>query len=59
MDNTEHLSFFLSAISQVGFPIFLAGYLLFRFEKKLETLSESISRLKDDLNKISEEIQEK
>ncbi|TVX88418.1 YvrJ family protein [Paenibacillus agilis] len=37
----------LSAISQVGFPIVLTGYLLLRFEKKLDILTETIKNLTD------------
>ncbi|WP_178025000.1 YvrJ family protein [uncultured Paenibacillus sp.] len=56
MDNTQPLTYLLTAISQVGFPIVLTGYLLIRFEKKLEILTETISQLIDVINKdISEE----
>lgn len=34
---------FFSAVANFGFPIVVAGYLLFRFEKKIDTLSEAIS----------------
>lgn len=43
--NDQPITYLLTAISQVGFPIVLTGYLLVRFEKKLETLTASISRL--------------
>ncbi|WP_235941227.1 YvrJ family protein [Paenibacillus puerhi] len=53
MDNTQYL---FTAVSQVGFPIVLTGYLLIRFEKKIETLTESISKLADVIiKKMSEE----
>ncbi|MFC5470160.1 YvrJ family protein [Cohnella suwonensis] len=56
MDDTQPLTYLLTAVSQVGFPIVLTGYLLVRFEKKLETLTESISKLTDVINKnLSEE----
>lgn len=55
MDNTNALSYFLTAISQVGFPIVLTGYLLLRFEKKLDILTETMLRLIDVIhNKASE-----
>ncbi|MEE4580542.1 YvrJ family protein [Paenibacillus polymyxa] len=47
LSNTQTLSNILTAISQVGFPIVVAGYLLVRFEKKIDVLSENISRLVD------------
>lgn len=34
---------FFDAISNFGFPVVVAGYLLFRFENKLEKLDQSIS----------------
>lgn len=34
---------FFTAISNFGFPVVVAGYLLFRFETKIEKLTESIS----------------
>nr|WP_159881396.1 YvrJ family protein [Paenibacillus puerhi] len=53
LDNTQYL---FTAVSQVGFPIVLTGYLLIRFEKKIETLTESISKLADVIiKKMSEE----
>ncbi|WP_261378439.1 YvrJ family protein [Paenibacillus agilis] len=48
MDNQSMFpSDLLSAISQVGFPIVLTGYLLLRFEKKLDILTETIKNLTD------------
>lgn len=41
MDSTN----LLTAISQVGFPIVLTGYLLMRFERKLEILTDTINKL--------------
>lgn len=56
MDETQPFAYFLTAISQVGFPIVLTGYLLLRFEKKLETLTESILKLTEVINNdMSEE----
>ncbi|MFD3260762.1 YvrJ family protein [Paenibacillus lentus] len=60
MDNSQSLTYLLTAISQVGFPIVLTGYLLIRFEKKLEILTESILKLTEVINKkMSGDINEK
>ncbi|MEK7019327.1 YvrJ family protein [Bacillus sp. FSL R9-9410] len=42
-----HLEPWFSAIGNFGFPVVLAVYLLIRFEKKLERLTEAIETLKD------------
>lgn len=55
MEDTQPLTYLLTAISQVGFPIVLTGYLLVRFEKKLETLTESILKLVEVINQNSSE----
>lgn len=55
MEGTQPLTYILTAISQVGFPIVLTGYLLLRFEKKLETLTESILKLVEVINQNSSE----
>jgi len=39
---------FFTAISNFGFPIVVAAYLLFRFEKKIDEMSKKI----DDLNTL-------
>jgi hypothetical protein len=44
-EGQQPFTYLLTAISQVGFPIVLAAYLLTRFEKKLDKLTESISQL--------------
>jgi hypothetical protein len=41
---------FLSQIGNFGFPLVLAVYLLLRFEKKLEKLTEVISKLENTIN---------
>lgn len=41
---------FLSKISNFGFPLILAVYLLLRFEKKLERLTNAISNLEKTIN---------
>lgn len=38
-----------TAIGNFGFPIVVASYLLFRFEKKIEILSESIQKQSQNL----------
>ena len=57
MDTSQPITYLLTAVSQVGFPIVLTGYLLVRFERKLEILTESILRLSEVITnkKMSEE----
>lgn len=38
---------FITILSNFGFPVAVSCYLLFRFEKKLETLEEAIRRMTD------------
>lgn len=38
---------FFNAISNFGFPIVLAGYLLLRFESKIESLGKTVTRFSD------------
>jgi len=38
---------FFSAVSNFGFPIVLAGYLLFRFENKIERFSTKMDKFSD------------
>ena len=40
---------FVSLISNLGFPIAVTAYLLVRFEKKLDTLNESILKLNNNI----------
>ncbi|WP_342436429.1 YvrJ family protein [Paenibacillus sp. FSL L8-0436] len=47
MSDTQILSTVITAVSQVGFPIVVAGYLLIQVKKTLDLLSENISRLID------------
>ncbi|MGM1046865.1 YvrJ protein family protein [Paenibacillus uliginis N3/975] len=42
MNGSEWL---ITAISNFGFPIVITGYLLIRFEKKIENLNDSIQAL--------------
>lgn len=37
----------IAAIGNFGFPLVLAVYLLLRFERKIETLTDAISTLKE------------
>ena len=41
------------AISNFGFPIVVASYLLFRFENKLEKIEEVINSLREDVKTLS------
>jgi hypothetical protein len=42
---------YIAAIGNFGFPLVLAVYLLLRFEKKIEVLTEAISNLKEVIKK--------
>ena len=42
-----------SAISNFGFPIVITVYLLIRFEKKLDTMTEVLNELKNEIEKIN------
>ncbi|ONK21378.1 YvrJ family protein [Bacillus sp. VT-16-64] len=42
---------FINAVGNFGFPLVLAVYLLLRFEKKIEALTDAISTLKEVINK--------
>lgn len=46
----------LTAISQVGFPISIAVYLLVRFEKKMEMLTIINDQLKAEIVQLKNEI---
>lgn len=41
----------LIGISNYGFPIIITGYLLFRMENKIETLTNSINDLSNNISK--------
>lgn len=47
---------FFQILSQFGFPIAVASYLLFRFEKKLETLWQTNEKLVDIINSLKDQI---
>ena len=42
----------ISTIANVGFPTFIAIYLLFRFESQISELTCSINRLEQTINNI-------
>lgn len=45
MNNSDWSTFIITAIGNFGFPIVITGYLLIRFEKKIEHLNDSIQAL--------------
>lgn len=47
---------FFTIISNFGFPVAVASYLLFRFEKKLETLEKTNEEMVDEIKKMKNEI---
>lgn len=48
---------FFGAVSNFGFPVVVAGYLLFRFENKIERLSEVITTLETSIQELIKEIE--
>lgn len=46
----------MKLISNVGFPIAVAAYLLVRTEKKMEVLNDSITKLTTAVDKLNEKI---
>jgi hypothetical protein len=49
---------FFTIISNFGFPVAVASYLLFRFEKKLEELAEVNRQLTDTIKELQLKILE-
>lgn len=47
---------FFQAISNYGFPIVVAGYLLFRFEGRIEKLGQSMIHLETAINDLIKEV---
>lgn len=43
---------FTNILSNFGFPVAVASYLLFRFEKKLETLEQTNRELKNSIERL-------
>lgn len=56
MEDTQLVTLITTSISNFGFPIVLTGYLLMRFEKRIETLNNTILEL---LQVIREEVRNK
>lgn len=50
------MSDFFTAISNFGFPVVVAGYLLLRTESRLEKLSSTINELKSSIDYLREEL---
>lgn len=48
---------FITILSNFGFPVAVASYLLFRFEKKLEILEQSNRDLSVNIQKLTEAIE--
>lgn len=48
---------FFTAVSNFGFPIVVAGYLLLRFENKIEKLNDTITQLEGSIDKLIAEVQ--
>ncbi|MFC0186908.1 YvrJ family protein [Fictibacillus aquaticus] len=40
----------LNLLSNVGFPIVMAGYLMLQFEKRIQSLEETIRQLREQLD---------
>lgn len=49
--NTATIETFIAIVGNFGFPLVLAAYLLLRFEKKIEFLTDAIYSLKDVVGK--------
>jgi hypothetical protein len=47
---------FVTILSNFGFPVAVASYLLFRFEKKLESLEQSNRELTKTITMLSDAI---
>ncbi|MCM3635884.1 YvrJ family protein [Paenibacillus camelliae] len=54
MQDTSLLSMLTSFISELGFPIAVSAFLLLRFEKKIEALSERVNALTQTLREERE-----
>ena len=49
---------FFSIISNFGFPVAVASYLLFRFEKKLESLEKTNNSLVSEIHLLEKKVSE-
>jgi len=47
---------FFQAISNFGFPVVVAGYLLFRFESKIERLGDTMGNLEKAIQDLITEV---
>lgn len=47
---------FFTAVSNFGFPIVVAGYLLLRFENKIEKLDGTINQLQGSIKELIAEV---
>lgn len=47
-------SIWIELLKNVGFPIMIASYLLFSFERKIEKLSETVTKLESDMQNNKE-----
>lgn len=54
MDDSQFINLVTTSISNFGFPIVLTGYLLVRFEKKIESLNQAILELLQAIRKERE-----
>ena len=52
MEIKDILSGFITVIQTVGFPIAVAGYLLYMHDKTLKEMSENINKLSNGLSEI-------
>ncbi|MBU8589491.1 YvrJ family protein [Priestia megaterium] len=48
----ESVQIWTALLGNFGFPMVLAGYLLLRFEKKIEILTEAISTFNDKCGQL-------
>lgn len=54
----KNMQDFFTLISNFGFPVVVAGYLLFRFEKKLEQLEQTNDDLVTEIRGLERQIGE-
>ncbi|MEK3687919.1 YvrJ family protein [Paenibacillus sp. FSL R10-2736] len=52
--DSEAFTIFITAINNVGFPIVMIGYLVIRFEKKIDALTNVIHDLLTSINESKE-----
>lgn len=54
--SVSNMQDFFTIIGNFGFPVAVAGYLLFRFEKKLESLEAAERELNSEIKALKEEV---